>query len=110
VAAEASPRVPVTRLCHLLALPRAGSYRWRARQNAAPTPRQQARQELALVIALLFQAHRQRPGRRPMQVLLRAAGYACSLGRVDRLMRDLGLQARRGRKRRQSRRPGRLPR
>ena len=70
---------------------------------------QQERQELALVIALLFQVHHQRPGRRPMQVLLQDAGYPCSLGRVDRLMRDLGLQARRGRKRRHSPQPGPSP-
>lgn len=44
-----------------------------------------------------------------MQVLLRAAGYPCSLGRVDRLMRALGLQARRGRKRRQAQRPSPSP-
>lgn len=101
--------MPVTRLCHLLELSRSGYYRWRARQDAPPTPRQQEQQELALVIALLFQAHHQRPGRRPMQALLATAGYPCSLGRVDRLMRDLGLQARRGRKRRQARRPGPSP-
>lgn len=38
--------------------------------SAQTARRQQERQELALVIALLFQAHRQRPGCRPMQALL----------------------------------------
>lgn len=35
-----------------------------------------------------------------MQHLLAQHGYHASLGRIDRLMRELGLQARRGRKRR----------
>lgn len=109
MAEEASSRVPLTRLCALLNVPRSGYYRWRAGPAAPPSRRQQERQELAVVIALLFQAHRQRPGRRPMQALLATAGDLCSLGRVDRLMRDLGLQARRGRKRRQSQRPGPSP-
>jgi len=101
--------VPVTRLCALLQVPRSGYYRWRAGPAATLSPRQHERQELALAIAFLFQAHHQRPGRRPMQALLATAGYPCSLGRVDRLMRELGLQARRGRRRRQSRRPGPAP-
>ncbi len=109
MAAAASPRVPLTRLCALLHVPRSGDYRWRAGPDAAPSRRQQERQEVALVIGLLVQAHRQRPGRRPMQALLATAGYPCSLGRVDRLMRELGLQARRGRKRRQAQRPGPSP-
>jgi putative transposase len=101
--------VPVTRLCTLLDLPRSGYYRWRNRPNVSLTRRELERQELALVIALLFHAHHQRPGRRPMQALLATAGYPCSLGRVDRLMRELRLQARRGRKRRQVPRPGPSP-
>lgn len=106
MAAEASPRIPLTRLCALLHVPRSGYSRWRAGPDAPPSRRQQERQELALVIVLLFS----RPTanvmaadrcRRCWRPLLAWPG--------DRLMREVGLQARRGRKRRQSRRPGPSP-
>lgn len=100
MAAEATPDVPVTRLCFLLGLSRSSHYRWRTAASQPLTPSQQNRQELVLCLVLLFLAHRQRPGRRPMQRLLEDQGYRASLGRIDRIMRELGLQARRGRKRR----------
>lgn len=100
MAAEASPQVPITRLCSLLGLSRSSHYRWRAQADRLPTSFQQGRQDLVLCLVLLFLAHRQRPGRRPMQRLLEEQGYRASLGRIDRIMRELGLQARRGRKRR----------
>jgi transposase InsO family protein len=84
----------------LLGVSRSSHYRWRQRATRAPTPTQQHRAQVAAAITMLFLAHRQRPGRRPMQHLLAAAGYPASLGRIDRLMRTLGLQARRGRTRR----------
>lgn len=109
MAGEASPRVPITRCCVLLGLARSRFYRWRARLGQLPSPQAQDRALLAALIVLLFQIHHERPGRRPMQHLLAGHGYHASLGRIDRLMRDLGLQARRGRKYRQRRRPGPSP-
>jgi len=92
--------VPITRLCQVLEVSRRGYYRWVTRQQAPRTPAQQGRLELAGAIQLLFHRHHERPGRRPMQSLLAQHGYPASLGRIDRLMRELGLQARRGRKKR----------
>lgn len=64
---------------------------------------------LATLMLLLFHVHHERPGRRPMQTLLDTAGMHASLGRIDRLMRALGLQARRGRKYRLRRKSGPQP-
>jgi transposase InsO family protein len=97
-------------LCDLLGLSRASYYRWRQRQTAGPTPREASRIVLALWIVLLFVDNQERPGRRPMQGLLAQQGIHASLGRIDRVMRALGLQARRGRKWRQRRgNPGPSP-
>lgn len=98
MAREAETGVPVTRLCLLLEVNRRGYYRWLAQRQTPPTPRQQEREDLTGAIALLFFRNHERPGRRPMQILLRQAGFSASLGRIDRLMRGLGLQARRGRR------------
>jgi transposase InsO family protein len=99
----------VLRCCALLGISRSRYYRWQAGKDAPPSPRQQEREEVAWRIAFLFHAHRERPGRRPMQHLLAAQGVHASLGRIDRLMRALGLQARRGRSRRQTPRSGPSP-
>lgn len=88
----------MTLLCTLLGVSRAGFYRWQQRQTAGPTPRETSRVVLALWLVLLFLDHQERPGRRPMQVLLAQQGIHASLGRIDRVMRALGLEARRGRK------------
>lgn len=64
---------------------------------------------MALWIVWLFLEHHERPGRRPMQQLLAAQGVHASLGRIDRVMRALGLEARRGRKRRHRRKSGPSP-
>lgn len=110
MAEEATPTRPVIRLCAALGLSRAGFYRWQDRQTAGPGPREASRIVLALWLVLLFVEHHERPGRRPMQALLAAQGIQASLGRIDRVMRALGLQARRGRKWRQRRgKPGPSP-
>ncbi len=110
MAEEASPTRPVGRLCALLGLSRAGYYRWRQRQTAGPAPRDTTRIVLALWIIFLFLEHQERPGRRPMQHLLAQQGIQASLGRIDRVMRALGLEARRGRKWRSRRgKPGPSP-
>lgn len=100
MAREAVSSVPITRLCQVLEVSRRGYYRWVLRQQAPPTATQQGRLELAGAIRLLFHRYHERPGRRPMQGLLAQHGYPASVGRIDRLMRELGLQARRGRKKR----------
>lgn len=110
MAEEASPTRPVRTLCVLVGLSRAGFYRRRQRQTAGPAPREATRIVLALWIISLFLEHQERPGRRPMQHLLAAQGVAASLGRIDRVMRALGVEARRGRKRRSRRgKPGPSP-
>lgn len=110
MAAEASPSRPVTRLCDLLDLSRAGYYRWHDQQTHGPGPREASRIILALWVVRLFLDHQERPGRRPMQHLLAAEGIQASLGRIDRVMRALGLEARRGRRwRRRKGKPGPSP-
>lgn len=90
----------------LVGISRSRFYRW---QHDAARPegvRAQQNGVLATLILLLFQAHHERPGRRPMQTLLDTAGMHASRGRIDRIMRRLGLQARRGRKYRMRRKSG----
>lgn len=110
MAEEASSTRPVQLLCALLGLSRAGYYRWKQRQAAGPGPRETRRIVLAIWLLWLFLDHHERPGRRPMQGLLAAQGVHASLGQIDRVMRSLGLEARRGRKRRRRKgKPGPTP-
>ena len=110
MAEEASATRPVQVLCALLGLSRAGYYRWKQRQVTGPGPREVSRIVLAIWLLWLFLEHHERPGRRPMQRLLAAQGVHASLGRIDRVMRGLGLEARRGRKwRRRRGKPGPSP-
>jgi transposase InsO family protein len=93
--AEAATTYPVTMMCRVLELNRPSYYRWRERQTAPPTARQQRRQQLTAAIMSRFAAAHERVGRRPMRQLLAQDGIVCAPGTVHRIMAAQGVQAQR---------------
>jgi putative transposase len=81
----------VTELCAALAVSRSGYYAWRRHQ---PGPRARANQSLGRVIQTLFVQSRRSYGSPRMTAALRQAGQSCNHKRVERLMRQAGLQGR----------------
>jgi transposase InsO family protein len=81
----------VTELCAVLAVSRSGYYAWLRRQ---PGPRARANQSLGRVIQTLFVQSRRSYGSPRMTAALRQAGQSCNHKRVERLMRQAGLQGR----------------
>ncbi len=88
---------PVTFMCRMLGVSRAGYYRWRERQVVPPTLQAQRRQEIAAAVSTIFAETRGRVGRRPMRQLLAQRGIRCSPGLVHRVMADQGFEAQRRR-------------
>lgn len=82
---------PVAVQCRVLAVSASGYYRWRGRR---PGRRACAGLQLAGQIRAVHAASRGLYGSPRVHRQLRAAGTACSRGRVERLMRGLGLQGR----------------
>lgn len=95
--AEEATTYPVTVMCRLLAINRASYYRWKERQAAPPSARQEWRAQLTAAIVTRFAAAHERVGRRPMRELLRQDGITCAPGTVHRIMAEQGLVARRRR-------------
>ena len=93
---ELSQEYPIRQLCAALNISRSGYYAWRAGQESA---RELANREMAQQIKQLFEAKRQRYGSPRITQQLRRQGQVCNHKRVERLMRQEGLKARRGRKR-----------
>lgn len=79
------------RLCEMLGVSRSGFYAWLERPVSE---RRQYDDRLKGVIAELHQGYRQGYGAPRMHRLLCQKGYACSVRRVNRLMRELCLEAR----------------
>jgi transposase InsO family protein len=84
-------RFPVRRLCAVLGVTRSGFYAWGARPEAART---RANRQLALEVAALYRARRQRYGSPRIYHELRAQGCRVGRHRVARLLRAQGLRAR----------------
>jgi len=93
---EQSQEYPIRELCAVLNVSRSGYYAWRAGQASA---RELANREMAQQIKQLFEAKRQRYGSPRITAQLRRQGQVCNHKRVERLMRQEGLKARSGRKR-----------
>lgn len=85
---------PVTMLCRVLGVSRAGFY---AAQARPPAPRVTADQRLAVQIAAIHRESRRCYGSPRVHAELRARGQCTSRKRVARLMRTAGLAARRRR-------------
>lgn len=78
-------------LCDLLGLARSGYYAWR---NEAQTVQEKMNQELCQRIAELFAEHKGRYGSPRVTAALHREGRQCNHKRVERIMREKGLQAR----------------
>lgn len=86
---------PITLMCRVLAVSRAGYY---AAQGRAPSPRATADVALAATITDTFTTCRRQYGAPRLHQALRIAGHRVGRKRVARLMRAAGLQARRQRR------------
>jgi putative transposase len=90
-------------LCRILDVSVSGYYRWRSRQQRRqPTVRQHANAQLSQAIGILHNRSHATYGSPRIHAQLRAEGWVCSKQRVERLMRQQGLQ---GKSKRQRRRP-----
>lgn len=84
-------RYPVSRLCGVLRVTRSGFYAWCARPEAAHT---RVDRQLAVEVAALHRASRQRYGSPRIYHELRAQGRRVGRHRIARLLRAQGLRAR----------------
>ena len=78
------------RLCHLLGVSRSGYYAWRDRPDSA---RREYDKALLGAITELHQGFRRAYGARRVHQQLRRDGFACSVRRVSRLMKEAGVHA-----------------
>ena len=85
---------PLSDLCRALQLSRSAYYAWAKRQ---PSARQQLNQQLQLLLKSLFLQFKANYGSPRLTHALRARGHHCNHKRVERLMRQQGLAARRRR-------------
>ena len=96
-------QVPHAVACRALGVSRSWFYRWRGGTLSA---RAQRRQRLAAEVARLFAVHGGRYGSPRITADLIDAGWRVSQNTVAQIMRELGLAARRKKKRRSLTRPG----
>jgi putative transposase len=96
--------IPYATACRALKVSQAWFYKWR---HGDRSPQHARRTQLKVEIARLFAAHRGTYGSPRITADLRAAGWQVSENTVAALMRELGLAARRGKKRKQTTRQGR---
>ncbi len=93
---ELSKEHNVRDLCDLLEVTRSGYYTWSRGQESA---RELANQVVSEQIKQVFEAKRQRYGSPRITQELRREGQICNHKRVERLMRQEGLKARSGKRR-----------
>ena len=91
-------RFPVTLMCRLLGVSRAGFY---AAERRSPSVRAKRNESLRAVIGAIYETSRGTYGSPRIHREMRAAGERCGRKRIARLMRESGLKA----KRRRGRRP-----
>jgi transposase InsO family protein len=89
--------------CRALGVSQSWFYKWK---SARPGPRAQRREALKAEVARLFAEHAGKYGSPRITADLRDAGWQVSENTVAALMRELGLAARRKKKRRSTTRPG----
>jgi putative transposase len=102
-AQRAGHRIPHTVSCRALGVSQSWFYKWRA---GRPGPRAQRRGRLKAEVARLFGVHGGKYGSPRITADLRDAGWRVSQNTVAGLMRELGVAARRAKKRRCTTRPG----
>jgi len=83
-------RFAVSRMCRLLGVSTSGYYAWRGRPES---PRSRANRRLLLLIRAVHQESRGGYGSPRVWRELRFQGEGCGLNRVERLMREDGLQS-----------------
>jgi putative transposase len=93
---QLSQDFPIRELCATLAVSRSGYYAWSRGQESA---RELANRMLSEEIKQVFYTQRERYGSPRITVALRRQGRVCNHKRVERLMRQEGLQARRSQRR-----------
>jgi putative transposase len=96
-------RIPHAVSCRALRVSRSWFYKW---ASGKPGPRAQRRDRLKAEVARLFAEHEGKYGSPRITADLRDAGWRVSANTVACLMRELGLAARRKRRRRSTTRPG----
>jgi transposase InsO family protein len=96
-------RIPHAVSCRALGVSQSWFYKWK---NARLGLRAERRQRLAAEVARLFGLHQGKYGSPRITADLREAGWRVSENTVAGLMRELGLAARRKKKRRSATRPG----
>ena len=105
IAAQRDERqIPHALACRALGVSRSWFYKWK---DGGLWPRAARRAALAAEIRRLFKAHRGTYGSPRITADLREAGWQVSENTVAAMMRELGLAARRKKKRRAATRPGR---
>jgi transposase InsO family protein len=82
-------------LCAALEVSRSGYHAWSGRPAG---PRAQANRQLGAALGVLFEQSRQSYGSPRLTAALRQSGHACNHKRVERLMREQGLQGRQRRR------------
>jgi putative transposase len=82
-------------MCRVLGVSRGGYYRWVKRQEEPPSRREMANQQLTAAIQTTFKRSRGTYGAPRIHAELNSTGTVCSLNRVARLMRKVGIRARR---------------
>jgi putative transposase len=97
-------RVPHALSCRALGVSQAWFYKWR---HGDASPRHARREQLKVAIARWFAKHHGTYGSPRITADLRGEGWRVSENTVAALMRELGLQARRRRRRKQTTRSGR---
>jgi putative transposase len=104
VAQRVEHQVPYATSCRALSVSQAWFYKWR---DGDPSPQHARREQLRIEIRRLFAAHRGTYGSPRITADLRDLGWRVSENTVTKLMAELGLQARRKRRRKQTTRQGR---
>ena len=84
-------------MCRVLGVSRAGYYTWLKRTDQPPCKREEANHQLTQAIQVAFKRSRGTYGAPRIHAELNRTGWVCSRGRVARLMRRAGIEARRKR-------------
>jgi putative transposase len=95
--------IPHAVACRALGVSQSWFYKWR---GGAPGPRAQRRDRLKAEVSRLFKVHQGKYGSPRITADLRDGGWRVSENTVAALMRELGLAARRKRRRKATTRPG----
>jgi len=103
-AQRAEHQVPYATACRALSVSEGWFYKWR---DGDPSPQHARREQLKVAIRRLFAKHRGTYGSPRITADLRDEGWTVGENTVAKLMAELGLQARRKRRRKQTTRQGR---